>query len=270
VIERRALFDGTPLARDEGGASLRFGHVVYRNFLVWRKLLLPSLLGNLADPLIWLVGLGFGLGSLLPSIGGLRYLEFLGSGMLCYAVMYSASFEALYSAFSRLKIQRTWEGILLAPMTITDVVLGEWVWAALKSTLSGLAILLVMSLLGLVHSPAALAMIPVAFLLGLAFAGVALVITALANSYDFFVYYFTLVVTPMMLVSGVFFPADQLPAAVQVVARLLPLAHATELSRGLTVGAPLDQVALHLIVIALYAGLSVLLAIRLVRARLMR
>ena len=93
----------------------------------------------------------------------------------------SASFEALYPAFSRLKIQRTWEGILLAPMTITDVVLGEWVWAALKSTLSGLAILLVMSLLGLVHSPAALAMIPVAFLLGLAFAGVALVITLCAG-----------------------------------------------------------------------------------------
>jgi lipooligosaccharide transport system permease protein len=270
VIERAASLGGTPDAPLERRASLRFAHVVHRNFLVWRKLLLPSLLGNLADPLIWLVGLGFGLGSLLPSLGGLRYLEFLGSGMLCYAVMYSATFEALYSAFSRLKIQRTWEGILLAPMTITDVVLGEWVWAALKSTLSGVAILLVMALLGLVHSPAALAMIPVGFLLGLAFAGIALVITALANSYDFFVYYFTLVITPMMLVSGVFFPAGQLPDAVQFIARLLPLAHATELSRGLTVGAPLDAVALHLAVLGLYAALPVLLAIRLVRARLMR
>ncbi|HSN70093.1 MAG TPA: ABC transporter permease [Steroidobacteraceae bacterium] len=270
MIERADQLADRGAVRSAERERLRFLHVVHRNFLVWRKLLVPSLLGNLADPLIWLVGLGFGLGSLLPTIGELSYLEFLGSGMLCYAVMYSASFEALYSAFSRLKIQRTWEGILLAPMTIADVVLGEWVWAALKSTLSGLAILLVMFALGLVKSPAALAMIPVAFLLGLAFAGVALVITSLADSYDFFVYYFTLVITPMMLVSGVFFPAAQLPEIVQSIARVLPLVHATELSRGLTVGAPLDSVLLHLGVIAVYAIVSVLVAIRLVRARLTR
>ena len=270
MIERVATLEGQGRDRDRRRDRLRFGHVVYRNFLVWRKLLVPSLLGNLADPLIWLVGLGFGLGSLLPSIGNLTYLEFLGSGMLCYAVMYSASFEALYSAFSRLKIQRTWEGILLAPMTVTDVVLGEWVWAAAKSTLSGGAILFVMALLGLVESAAALAMLPVAFLLGLAFAGVALVITALADSYDFFVYYFTLVITPMMLVSGVFFPSAQLPPIVQSIAAALPLVHATELSRGLTVGALLDGVLLHVAVITFYGVASVLLAIRLVRKRLAR
>ena len=270
MIERADTLHAQGLDGPRRRDRLRFGHVVYRNFLVWRKLLVPSLLGNLADPLIWLVGLGFGLGSLLPSIGNLTYLEFLGSGMLCYAVMYSASFEALYSAFSRLKIQRTWEGILLAPMTVADVVLGEWVWAAAKSTLSGAAILFVMSLLGLVQSAAALAMLPVAFVLGLAFAGVALVITALADSYDFFVYYFTLVITPMMLVSGVFFPSEQLPPIVQSIAQALPLVHATALSRGLTVGAPLDNVLLHLAVIAAYGGASVLLAIRLVRKRLAR
>jgi lipooligosaccharide transport system permease protein len=117
----------------------RFLYLVERNFLVWRKLLVPSLLANLADPLIYLLGLGFGVGALIGNIDGRPYSTFLAGGMLCYSTLNSASAEALYSAFSRLKVQRTWEGILHAPMTITDVVVGEWLWAAAKATLSGSA-----------------------------------------------------------------------------------------------------------------------------------
>ena len=248
--------------------SLRFRHVVYRNYRVWRKLLLASIVGNLVDPLFWLVGLGFGLGSLLPTVGGMPYLEFLGSGMICYGVMYSASFEALWSAFARLKQQRTWEGILHAPMTITDIVVGEWVWAALKGMLSGIAILAVMTALGLVHGFAALWVLPVMLLTGLAFSGIALVITSLAKSYDHFVYYFTLFITPMMLVSGVFFPTAQLPRAVQLVAQVLPLSHATRLARGLVLGRPVENAALHVAALALVALLGVILARKLVARRL--
>jgi lipooligosaccharide transport system permease protein len=250
--------------------SLRFLHVVRRNYLVWRKLLGSALVGHLADPLIWLVGLGFGLGSLVPNLSGMSYVEFLGSGMLCYSVMNSASFEGLYSAFTRLKVQRTWEGIVLAPMTPTDVVLGEWVWAALKGSISGAAILIVMAILGLAKSAAALWMLPIILLVGLAFSSLALVVTALAKTYDLFTYYFSLFMMPMMLVSGVFFPMQQLPPVVQVIGQLLPLAHATELSRGLVVGAPLDRIGLHVLVIALYGVVSVTIAIRLVSRRLSR
>ncbi|GMU69277.1 MAG: hypothetical protein AMXMBFR37_16090 [Steroidobacteraceae bacterium] len=239
---------------------LRFRHVVYRNYRVWRKLLAASVVGNLLDPLFWLVGLGFGLGSLLPSVGGMRYLEFLGSGMICYGVMYSTSFEGLWSAFTRLKQQRTWEGILHAPMTVTDIVVGEWVWAALKGVLSGVAILTVMAALGLVRTPMALLALPVMLLTGLAFAGIALVITALARTYDHFVYYFTLFITPMMLVSGVFFPTAQLPRAVQLVAQVLPLSHATQLARGLVLGRPIDNAAGHVLALVLIAIVGVLLA----------
>lgn len=247
---------------------LRFRHVVYRNFRVWRKLLAASLVGNLIDPLFWLVGLGFGLGSLLPTVGGMRYLEFLGSGIICYGVMYSTSFEALWSAFTRLKQQRTWEGILHAPMTVTDIVVGEWVWAALKGVLSGVAILAVMAALGLVRTPMALWALPVMLLTGLAFAGIALVITALAKSYDHFVFYFTLFITPMMLVSGVFFPTQQLPRAVQLVAQLLPLSHATQLARGLVLGRPIENAAGHVAVLVLIAVTGVVLARRLTAKRL--
>lgn len=242
--------------------------MVHRNYLVWKKLLGSALVGHLADPLIWLVGLGFGLGRLLPEVSGLPYLSFLGSGMVCYSVMNSASFEGLYSAFTRLKHQRTWEGILHAPMTVTDIVVGEWLWAALKGTLSGTAILVVMAALGLIHSPGALWMLPVILLVGLAFSSMALIVTALAKSYDVFTYYFSLLVMPMTLISGVFFPDDQLPQAVRFIGQLLPLAHATELARGFAVGAPLDNVALHLFVIALYAGVGLAIANRLVTKRL--
>ena len=231
--------------------ALRFRHVVYRNYRVWRKLLYASLVGNLVDPLFWLVGLGFGLGSLLPTVGGMPYLQFLGTGMVCYGVMYSTSFEALWSAFARLKQQRTWEGILHAPMTVTDIVVGEWVWAALKGTLSGVAILSVMTVLGLVRSPSAFLALPVIVLTGLAFAGIALIVTAVARTYDHFVYYFTLFITPMMLVSGVFFPTAQLPPAVQAVAQVLPLSHATQLVRGLVLGRPVAGAAMHLLALAL-------------------
>ena len=249
---------------------LRCLHLVYRNYLVWRKLLGSALVGHLADPLIWLVGLGFGLGSLLPSLGGLTYLEFLGSGMLCYSVMNSASFEGLYSAFSRLKYQRTWEGILHAPMTATDIVIGEWLWAAFKGTLSGTTILLVMTALGLIKSFAALWVLPLVLLVGLAFASIALIVTALARSYDMFTYYFSLFVMPMTLVSGVFFPAEQLPEFVRMAGQLLPLAHATALARGLAVGAPLDNVLLHISVIAAYAAIGLTIANRLIGKRLMK
>ena len=248
--------------------SLRFRHVVYRNYRVWRKLLLASIVGHLLDPLFWLVGLGFGLGSLLPTVSGMPYLEFLGSGMICYGVMYSASFEALWSAFARLKQQRTWEGILHAPMTVTDIVIGEWVWAALKGMLSGVAIFAVMVALGLVHGFAALWVLPVMLLTGLAFAGLALVITALARSYDHFVYYFTLFITPMMLVSGVFFPTAQLPRAVQVVAQILPLSHATQLARGLVLGRPVEDAATHIAALGLTGLIGVFIARKLVARRL--
>jgi lipooligosaccharide transport system permease protein len=247
----------------------RFLHVVHRHYLVWRKLLGSALVGHLADPLIWLVGLGFGLGSLMPSIGGLSYLAFLSSGMVCYSAMNSASFEGLWSAFTRLKMQRTWESILHAPMTVTDVVLGEWVWAALKGLLSSAAILLVMTALGIVDSPRALWVLPLALLVGLCFAGLALIVTATAKSYDLFTYYFSLFLMPMTLVSGVFFPFEQLPKAVQIAAQALPLTHATTLARGLVVGTPIDNVALHIAVLVAYAGTTVFIAIRLVRKRLM-
>jgi lipooligosaccharide transport system permease protein len=251
--------------------SLRCIHVWRRNLLVWRKLAVASMIGNLADPMLYMLGFGYGLGRMMPdAFGGTTYIAFLAAGTVCSSTMMSASFEAMYSGFSRMHVQRTWEAIMNAPLTLDDVVLGEAVWAASKSLLSGLAVLLVAAVLGLCASPLALWVIPVIFLTGLAFAGLGLIMTAISPSYDFFVYYMTLVITPMMLMSGVFFPVDQLPAALHLATMLLPLAHAVELARPLMNGAVPAQWALHLCVLAVYAIIGFYVALALTRRRLLK
>ncbi len=250
--------------------SRRFIPVWRRNFLVWRKLALPSVLGNLADPVIYLFGLGFGIGMLVPEVGGVRYISFLAAGMVCYSTMNAASFEVLYSGFSRMHVQKTWEAIMNAPIDLDDVVFAELVWAASKALLSGAAILLVISAFSLVDTRYVLWLLPLIFLVGLAFAALGLVMTALAPSYDFFMYYFTLFITPMTLVSGVFFPIEQLPPALRAAATLLPLTHAIELARPLLLGRLPENVALHLSVITGYGAAAFWLALALTRRRLLK
>lgn len=250
--------------------SPRYLHVWRRNSLVWRKLAVPSMLGNLADPLIYMLGLGYGLGAMLPDVGGMSYIAFLATGIICSSTMMSASFESMYSGFSRMHVQKTWDAIMNAPVTLDDVVLGEAVWAASKSFLSGMAVLLVAWILGLVHSGLALWVIPVVFLTGLAFAGMGLIMTSLSPSYDFFMYYFTLVITPMMLVSGVFFPLEQLPGPVQAVTQFLPLTHAVQVARPLMSGSLPQDAWLHLLVLLGYAVVSLYIALVLTRRRLLK
>jgi len=250
--------------------SLRCITVWRRNFLVWRKLAVPSMLGNLADPMLYMLGFGYGLGALLPSMDGMSYIAFIAAGTVCSSVMMSASFEAMYSAFSRMQVQRTWDALLNAPLTLDDVLVGEALWAASKALLSGMAVLLVATALGLVTSPLALAVVPLAFLAGLTFASMGLVMTALSPSYDFFMYYFTLAVTPMMLMCGVFFPIEQLPGWMQGVTAVLPLTHAVALARPLMHGTVPPDAWVHLGVLLLYLAVAFHLALGLTRRRLLR
>ena len=251
--------------------SLRCLHVWRRNLLVWKKLALASMIGNLADPMLYMLGFGYGLGRMMPdAFGGTAYIAFLAAGTVCSSTMMSASFEAMYSGFSRMHVQKTWEAIMNAPLDLDDVVLGEAVWAASKSLLSGLAVLLVAAVLGLCDSPLSLWAIPVIFIAGLAFGSLGLIMTALSPSYDFFVYYMTLIITPMMLMSGVFFPADQLPAAVHLVTTLLPLSHAVDLVRPLMAGSVPALWGVHLCVLAAYAIIGFYLALALTRRRLLK
>jgi len=239
-----------------------------RNFLVWRKLAGESIVGNIIEPLLYLLGFGFGFGAMLPDVDGVRYIAYLAGGIICYSTMLAASFEALYSGFSRMHVQRTWEGILNAPVSLEDVVFAEWIWAASKSVLYAIAVVLVAIALGLGHSWTMVLIAPVAFLIGLTFSGLGLIMTALAKSYDFFMYWFSLVLTPMMLFSGVFYPLANMPPWLQALANALPLAHSIALGRPLLLGWWPDAPLVHIAVLAAYAIAGYWIALVLLRRRL--
>jgi lipooligosaccharide transport system permease protein len=210
-----------------------------------------------------------GFGSMLPEVDGVRYIAYLAGGTICYSTMMAASFEALYSGFARMHVQRTWEGILNAPVSLEDVVFAEWIWAASKSFFSGMAVLLVAIALGLGQSWTMVFILPLAFLIGLTFSGLGLVMTALAKSYDFFMYWFTLALTPMMLLSGVFYPLANMPGWLQALANVLPLTHAVAVGRPLLLGRWPDHWVFHALVLAAYGIFGFLVALRLLRKRLM-
>ena len=176
--------------------------MLQRNLLVWIKLAGPSILGNIAEPLITLVAFGYGLGSMIGRIDGLPYILFLASGSIAVSATMAASFEALYSAFSRMQVQKTWESIMKCAGLAGRHRVAEMLWAALKAMFSVAAILVVLFLLNISREPTMLLALPVLGLVGITFASMALVFNALAKGYDFFTYYFTLVLTPMTFLSA--------------------------------------------------------------------
>ncbi len=242
-----------------------------RNLLVWRKLAVPSLLGNIAEPLMWLVAFGYGMGALVGQVHvgerAVPYILFLASGSICMSAMNAASFEALYSAFSRMHVQKTWDGIMNAPVGLDDVVLAEMLWAAFKAFFTVTAIMGVMLALGISHSPKLLVAWPVLLLAGVMFSSIALIFNALAKGYDFFTYYFTLVLTPMMFLSGVFFPREQLPDLVRRVSDWLPLTNVVELVRPLFMDQWPAHPLRHGLVVGLTALASFWIALALTRRR---
>ena len=251
--------------------SWRWWPVFRRNLLVWRKLAVPSLVGNIAEPLITLVAFGYGLGMLIGQVQlgatAVPYIVFLASGSICMSAMNAASFEALYSAFSRMNVQRTWDGIMNAPVRLDDVVFAEMLWAAFKSLFTSAVILAVMLALGISHSPMLLLALPLLGLVGMVFASIALIFNALAKGYDFFTYYFSLFLTPTMFLSGVFFPRDQLPGVMRVISDWLPLTAAVELIRPLFLGQwPADGLR-HLAVLVVYGVVGFWVALALTRKR---
>lgn len=245
----------------------RFWPVVMRNLLVWRKLAVPSIIGNIAEPLITLVAFGYGLGSMIGKIDGRPYIEFLASGSIAVSAALAATFEALYSAYSRMQVQKTWESIMNAPIALDDIVFAEMLWAAMKALFSVTAIMAVIFLLGISRAPTMLLALPVLGLVGVTFASVALVFNALAKGYDFFTYYFTLVLTPMTFLSGVYFPIEQMPAWLQAVASVLPLSAAVELVRPLVLGSLPEDLVRPLLILAAYAAGGYYLALVLTRRR---
>ena len=239
-----------------------------RNLESWKRFALSFVAAALGQPVFYLLAMGYGLGRYVAPIDGVPYAVFLTPGIIASAAMNTASFETTFGSFTRMTEQHTYSAILATPCSVADIVGGDVLWAASKSVLSAGAVLLLTALAGLVPSPLAVLLLPVAFLTGLLFAALGMIATSRAGSYDFFNYYFTFAISVMMFVSGVFFPAESLPAPARALAWFLPLTHAVAICRALTGGGG-DGVFGHILwmVVATVAAFAV--AERLIRRRLL-
>ncbi len=203
-----------------------------RHLTVYTKLYKSSIALNFVEPVLYLAALGLGLGAYVKEIKGVPYVNFIAPGIIASSAMFAATYECSYGTFVRMTFQKTFDAILATPVNINDLVAGEMMWGATKSMLYGTIIMIVISAFGLVASPLVVLSIPVLFLSGLIFAEISLIFVAIVPGIDSFNYFYTLLMTPMFLFSGIFFPIDSLPPLVAKIAFFTPLYHLVNVCRA--------------------------------------
>jgi lipooligosaccharide transport system permease protein len=204
-----------------------------RHLTVYTKLYKSSIALNFVEPVLYLAALGLGLGAFVREIEGVPYIKFIAPGIIASSSMFAAIYECTYGTFVRMTFQKTFDAILATPVNLEDLVAGELMWGATKSLLYGTIIIIVISLFGLVDSPLIIFAIPILFISGLIFAEISVIFVAIIPGIDSFNYFYTLLMTPMFLFSGIFFPLDNLPPLVLRIAFFTPLYHLVNICRGL-------------------------------------
>jgi len=191
----------------------------------------------LLEPVLYLVGLGLGLGGYVQLPGGLRYDVFIAPALIAVSMMYASFFECTYASFVRMYYQKTFDAIIATPVSLEEVIAGEILWGATKSLINSSIVLAVIAAFGLVRTPFFLAILPLSFLVGLFFSAIAMCFTAITPNIDSFNYPAFLFITPMFILSGTFFPLTALPVELQTFASIFfPLTHSVTLTRALTAG----------------------------------
>jgi lipooligosaccharide transport system permease protein len=198
----------------------------------WRS----STFSSTVEPTIYLLAFGFGFGSLVSRVGGMNYVEFVGTGTVATAVLFSSVFPAMFGTFVKYQYQHTYDAILAAPVDTEELVTGEALWIAARAGVFGCAPLVVAMVFGLDPSWGMLLVPFIAFLAGFGWASFGVVIAATMKSIDNFSYVTSTVITPLFLVAGTFFPISGLPEWAQIAANINPLYHCVELVRHAVFG----------------------------------
>lgn len=240
-----------------------------RNFTVYTKLYKSSVAFNFVEPVLYLVAMGLGLGGFVKEIHGVPYIQFIAPGLIASSSMFAASSECTYGTYIRMTYQKTFDAILATPVHLNDLVAGEMMWGATKSAFYGSVIMLVISLFGLTGSPAVILVIPVLLISGLIFAEISVITAALVPGIDSFSYFFTLVLTPSFLFSGIFFPLDTLPPIISKIAFFIPLYHLVNICREFSSGS-LYSVRWDVVWLVVVAGLLAPYPFRLMRRRIIK
>lgn len=223
---------------------------------------------SVLEPLVYLLAFGLGLGAtLVDEVEGVPYIQFVGTGMVATAVIFSSALPAMFGTFVKHRFQNTYDAILAAPVDVEELVSAEMLWIALRSSVYGCVPLIVTFFWGLEPAPGMLLVPIFAFVTALGFAGFGITMAAVVAKIDQFNYVTALFITPLFLVAGTFFPISGLPEGVQLVANLNPLHQLVELVRGGAFGFEPEDIARFAFLLA-FAFITWRFAVNRLRARL--
>ena len=198
----------------------------------WRS----ATFSSTVEPTIYLLAFGFGFGSLVSRVGGYDYVQFVGTGTVATAVLFSSAFPAMFGTFVKYQFQRTYDAILAAPVDTEELVTAEALWVAARAGVYGCVPMIVALFFGLDPAWGMLTVPVIAFLSGFGWACFGISISGFAKSIENFSYVISAVLTPLFLVAGTFFPLDRLPRWAQIAGEFNPLHHCVELVRHAAFG----------------------------------
>lgn len=256
------------------GISRRFIRVWERNLAVYRRTWAISFVPPLLEPVLYLLAFGVGLSALVGPVEyrgtQVTYVSFITPALLSINMMYNAFFENTYASFVRMYYQKTFDAMLATPLSLEEVITGEIVWGATKSVVATVLMQAVISLFGLVEYPHGLLIPALALLGGLAFGSLGMFFTAITPHIEMFNLPVFLLISPMFLFSGTFFPLEALPPWVKPMALLLPLTHLVEMTRALCMGYGGAGLIWNLLYLVAFTGVFFPLALWRMRGRLIK
>jgi lipooligosaccharide transport system permease protein len=252
--------------------SYRIVYVFLRNLYSYKRFIVPTFLVSLVEPLFYLVTFGIGMGAYMGAFGGQPYLNFLVPGVLATAAMMSSSFECLYGTYIKIVHEKVYDSLIATPVSADEAVAGDILWASFRGLVSGSLMMAVALVMGVAPASLWRAALLIVFLvfIGILFGSLAMIVTSVAPSFDFFSYYTELVITPMFFFSGVFFPLDHFPGWMKTLAEFLPLTHAVRISRAVFTGGPAPRLGWSLAGLAALAAVVFTVSIRMMRKRLIK
>jgi len=251
----------TPVRRVRRLEPAALAGVMTRDVVLFGRYWKATTFSSVVQPTIYLLAFAAGIGALVTKVGRFSYLDYVATGVVATAVLFSSAFPGMFNTFVRWRFQRTYDAMLAAPVDVEELVTAEILWIAMRAGVYGLAPILVGIVFGLNPTAGMLLVVPIGFLTGFGFAAFGVLLAAIAKTIDNFNYVTSAVLTPMFLVAGTFFPISSLPSGIRIVAKFNPLYHCVQLVRDASFGQLQLADLAHVGVLALFAVVMWRLAI---------
>jgi lipooligosaccharide transport system permease protein len=250
--------------------------IIYRDVVFYRRIWKANAMSAFLQPILYLVGFGVGVGALVDRgtgstelLGGASYFAFYATALLATTAMFTSSQEALWPTMDGFQWSESYRAMVATPLEPRDVAASLSLYYSARAAVGAVGVATVLALFDETRSWGLLAAIPAAILTGAAFAVPLAAWTATRTTDNSFPAILRFGIIPMFLFSGAFFPIEQLPSWLQLVALVTPLWHGVELCRGTVLGGlgAIEAVA-HVAVLAAYVGAGWLACLVTFRRRL--